>query len=70
MEVEPLIWDIAKLFFLFAYLVYIVFAVVAVRQVYLMTQTIQVGFEFVLKTIAWFHLFISIAVLLYAFVTL
>lgn len=59
-----------KAFFLFAFLIYVVFAAVAVRQVYLMTSTLEVGFETQLRIISWAHLALAVGVLLFAIVLL
>lgn len=59
------IWFLGKPFFLLAFLVYIAFAAVVVRQVYLMTTTLKIGFETQVKTIAWLHLILSIGVFLF-----
>lgn len=52
---------------LIAVAVYVVFATVVVRQVYLMTQTLRVGFETPIRVIAWVHLFFALIVLLLSF---
>lgn len=64
------IWFIVKLLFLFALVIYLIFAAVVVRQVYLMTTTIRVGFEFPVRVAAWLHLFAVIGVFLIALFTL
>lgn len=64
------IWFVVKLFFLLALVIYLVFASVVVRQVYLMLSTLKVGFDFPIKTIAWLHLLFAIVVFLVALVTL
>lgn len=67
---DGLIWLGAKILFLLAFLIYMIFAGVVVRQVYLMTNTLQVGFEVPIRSLAWAHLFVAIGVFLLAFVTL
>lgn len=62
------IWFLVKLAFMFAQFLYIVFAIVVVRQVYLMTGTVQTGFEFPIRSLAWIHLFFAIGVFLITFV--
>lgn len=64
------VWFIAKLFALFAAVVYLIFAAVVMRQVHLMTETIAVGFEAPLKTLVWVHLIVAIVVFLFALVVL
>ncbi len=64
------LWFIVKLLFLFALSIYLIFAMVVVRQVYLMTETVKVGFEFPVRIIAWTFLFSAILVFLIALFTL
>ena len=47
---------------------YIIFAIVVLRQVTLMTKTLEVGFEVIIKAIAWFHLIFAVATLVSAIV--
>lgn len=42
---------------------YIIFAIIVLKQVYQMTQTLEVGFEQTIKAIAWFHLIFALATL-------
>jgi len=67
---EGTIWLAAKLGTLLLLAIYIVFAFVVLRQVSLMTQTLEVGFEKALRTIALAHLILSIAIFLFALVIL
>ena len=64
------IWFLVKIIFLIGLIVYVVFAGVVVRQVYLMTRTISTGSEFFIKVIVWFHLIIAIGIFLLAFAIL
>lgn len=64
------LWFVVKLLFLFALVIYLIFASVVLRQVYLMTTTIKVGFEFPVRAIAWLHLFAAIGIFLIALLTL
>lgn len=52
------------IFFLF---IYVVFAVVVVRQVKLMTETLKVGFETPIKTLALIHAVTAIFILVVSF---
>lgn len=61
---------IGKIFVLIALAIYIVFALVVVRQVKLMTSTIEVGFEFFIKLIAWAHLIFAIFIFITALIIL
>lgn len=64
------VWTIAKIFALVLFLIYIVFAVVVVRQVQLMTDTLEVGFESILRVLALVHLAFAVIVFLSALVVL
>lgn len=66
----PVLLLLTKLFFLIAFFVYVFFAGVVVRQVYLMTGTLEVGFETQIRLIAWIHFFVAVGVLLFALVVL
>lgn len=59
-----------KMFFVFAFVVYAIFAAVVVRQVYLMTDSLEVGFERPVRIIAWAHFGLAIAVLLFVLLVL
>ncbi|MEK7550961.1 MAG: DUF5657 family protein [Patescibacteria group bacterium] len=61
---------IAKIFALIGLGIYIIFALVIVRQVNLMVATIEVGFEFFIKIIAWAHLIFAIFVFITALLIL
>ena len=70
MEIIPIvgisIWTIAKIFVLFAIAIYIVFAFVVVRQVNIMTETLDVGLEGIIKLIAFAHLLFSVGIFILA----
>jgi hypothetical protein len=56
------IWVIAKIFALIAIGLYIIFALVVIKQVSLMTKTVEVGLEGFIKLIAWAHLAFAVVV--------
>jgi hypothetical protein len=64
------IWPIVKIFVLFGLSLYLIFALVVVRQVQLMTKTIQMNFEVPVKMLAVGHLLFAIAVFLFALIIL
>jgi hypothetical protein len=64
------LWTIAKVFVLFALLVYSAFAGVVVKQVQVMTQTLKSSFSSYLKLVSVIHLILSLAVLVLALVIL
>ena len=53
---------VAKIFVLFALGLYIIFALVVIKQVSLMTKTVEVGLEGFIKLIAWAHLIFAVVV--------
>lgn len=63
-------WIILKIGIILGLLVYIVFAVVVLRQVSLMTETLELGHEKGIKALSKAHLIFSIAVLFFALVIL
>lgn len=63
------IWVIVKILFSFALLLYVVFAFVILKQVRLMTETINQG-EFLLKAIATIHLLAAVFVFVLAILIL
>lgn len=70
MNLDSSLWILVKVMFLFAFTIYLVFAGVVVRQIYLMTTTLQVGFETPIRSIAWAHLFLAIGIFLFVLVSL
>lgn len=64
------VWFLVKILFLVAIVVYIIFALVVVRQVGLMTDTLEVGFERPVRIIAWVHLFFAMGILILAILIL
>lgn len=68
--VEGGIWDIAKLFVLFGLLLYLVFAVVVIREVKLMTRTVTGRLDSVVRVVAWVHFALSVGIFLVALIVL
>jgi hypothetical protein len=64
------IWALVKFLFLFAIAIYIIFAIVVVRQVGLMTKTLEVGFEIPIKLIGIMHLLFAIGTFVLALLIL
>lgn len=64
------IWPIIKIFIIIFLSIYIIFALVVVRQVQLMTKTLQVGFEGQLKFLSIMHLMAAVGVLIFAILIL
>jgi hypothetical protein len=66
---EPVLLG-AKIFGLIGLAIYVVFAGVVLVQVGRMTDTLEVGFETVIKLMAWLHFAAAIGTLLVALVIL
>lgn len=64
------IWGYVKAAVLFGILVYIVFAFVLVRQVNLMTDTLELGHENFIKALSKVHFIISIVLFVFALLIL
>lgn len=61
---------IIKIVFLVGFLIYIVFAFILVRQVDLMTETLELGHEKIIKYISVAHMVFSVLVFLLALILL
>lgn len=74
MEAIPFIginmWIIVKSFALILLGMYLIFGLVVVRQVKMMTSTLQLGFESLITLLAYVHLAFAILVFLTALVIL
>ena len=64
------IWQIAKALILIALLIYAIFALVVVRQVYAMTKVVSGELDQALKIIVWIHFIITLLVIGLALVVL
>ncbi len=64
------IWAIAKVFVALALVLYVIFGLVVVRQVQLMIDTLEVGFETFVRMLAIGHLIFSIVVFALALIIL
>ena len=63
-------WAIIKFFALFILGMYLIFGLVVVRQVKMMTDTLQLGFETLAKLLAYGHMAFAILVFLTALIIL
>ncbi|HEX6977123.1 MAG TPA: DUF5657 family protein [Patescibacteria group bacterium] len=74
METIPLIgtsiWIIVKIFFLIALVIYLIFALVVIKQVNIMTDTLDLSFEIPVKVLAYLHFLFALGVLVIAFLIL
>lgn len=64
------VWSVAKILVCFALLLYLVFAIVVLRQISLMIETLNGQLELPLKAIALLHLFGAILVFVLAILLL
>jgi len=64
------VWAIIKVLVLVFISIYIIFALVLIKQVKLMTTTIEIGFESQLKFLSILHFLFSIAVLIFSILIL
>ncbi len=64
------VWGIAKILVLIALGIYLIFALVVIRQVGIMTKTLEVGFELPIKMIALVHLLFAVGVFILGLVIL
>ena len=64
------IWFVAKIMFLVAMAIYVVFAFVIVRQSKIMTDTLEIGLEKVIRMIAFAHMLFAIGTFVLALVIL
>ncbi|MBI3397611.1 hypothetical protein HY045_04000 [Candidatus Woesebacteria bacterium] len=64
------IWGIVKVFVLIALLIYTIFAFVVVKQVNLMSRTVQINLSGLLKIVGYIHLIFAVLLFIFAFVVL
>jgi hypothetical protein len=64
------VWSVVKVFILLALALYIVFAVVVIRQVKLMNRTLKGVFNLPISLIAWLHLGLALFVFVLSFLIL
>jgi hypothetical protein len=64
------IWQVVKIIVCFSLLFYVIFAFVIIRQVNLMTDTVKLSLEWLIKAIAFAHLIGAIFILLIAILIL
>lgn len=64
---ESAILFLVKLLFILAGLIYVVFAVIVVRQVHVMKQTLITSFSPVILLLGYIHLFVAIGMLVFFF---
>lgn len=74
MEVIPLIgisvWLAVKIFILLFLAIYIVFALVVIRQIKLMLQTLDMGLNLPIRFIGWAHFLFAVGIFVIAILIL
>lgn len=60
------IWLLIKILVLIFLAIYIIFSLVVIRQVQLMTKTLEVGFETQLRLLSFAHFLCAIGVFIFA----
>jgi hypothetical protein len=60
------VWLVSKIFVLLFLAIYIVFALVVIRQIKLMLHTLDIGFNLVIRFIGWAHFLFAVGIFLIA----
>lgn len=64
------VWFILKIVAIVLLSMYLIFALVVVRQIKMMTGTLQLGYEGLVKMFGYIHLLFAVLVLLFAIIIL
>ena len=64
------IWSVIKVLILIFLAIYVIFSLVLIRQVQLMTKTLEIGFETQLKFLSFIHFLFAVGVLAFAIIVL
>ncbi|CAN5345894.1 hypothetical protein BH10PAT1_BH10PAT1_7370 [soil metagenome] len=64
------LWEVVKLFFVIGISVYLIFALVVVKQIQIMSQTVRLGFELPIKILGVIHLLFALGLLIFAIIVL
>ncbi len=62
------IWILVKIALTILLLIYLVFALVIVKQARIMTETLEIGFETPIKIISYLHFLFALGILVYVLV--
>ncbi|MGB9911511.1 MAG: DUF5657 family protein [Microgenomates group bacterium] len=60
-------WGVIKIFVIIAFFLYLGFALIIVRQVGLMSKTLDGGFKTQIKILSWIHLIAAVLMLFICF---
>ncbi|MEK7061349.1 MAG: DUF5657 family protein [Patescibacteria group bacterium] len=64
------VWSVAKVFVFLALAIYIVFALVVIRQIRLMLETVDMGFNILIRFMGWIHLLFAVGIFVIAILIL
>ncbi len=64
------VWLLIKILALLLLGMYLIFSLVVIKQVNLMTRTLQLGYEQIVKTLSYLHLIFAVLVFLAALIIL
>lgn len=74
MQIVPVtgfsIWVLVKIFVIIGLSVYSIFALVVVRQIQIMSDTVKLNFELAIKILGIIHLLFALSLLLFAIIAL
>lgn len=62
----PFVFWVFKILFLIAFAIYVIYALVIIRQISLMSRSVTTGFQGVLKLLAAIHFFAAVGIWLLA----
>ncbi|MEO8581480.1 MAG: DUF5657 family protein [Patescibacteria group bacterium] len=65
-----LFWDVIGLMLLIGFFVYALFALIVIRQVFLMASTFKTTAGIVLKMFSFVHFFFAVSMIIFAFIVL
>lgn len=64
------VWSVAKILILIALIIYLIFAIVVIRQVNTMTKVVSGQLNIPLKILSWVHLLLTLLVIILSIVVL
>ena len=67
--ITPL-WAIVKIFFIIGLAIYLIFALVVIRQSQIMTDTVKLQFETPIKILALIHFLFALGIFIFALIIL
>ena len=62
-ELSPSVWFLVKIIIIFGLSIYAIFSFVVVKQVNLMTETLQLGLESTIKVFAFLHFLVALTLI-------